>query len=104
MTLWDQYYRGDWPGFDVRILLGEALIRQRRYAEAEPLLLAGYTGLVGLMGKEANLEPSDVAAAADRLAELYTALGNPAEAAKWQAERAKYPPEQAPRPREKVGP
>jgi hypothetical protein len=40
-----------------------------------------------------------LAEAADRLVELYVAWGKRDEAAEWQAERAKYPPHQAPPPR-----
>ena len=39
--------------------------------------------------------------ALDRLIELYTATNKPNEAAKWRAERAKYPAEVAPMPRVK---
>ena len=41
------------------------------------------------------------AEALDRLIELYTATNKPDEAMKWRAERAKYPAEKAPPPREK---
>ncbi|HET6575422.1 MAG TPA: hypothetical protein VFG68_17595 [Fimbriiglobus sp.] len=52
--------------------------------------------------REAKIPPvgkARLSEAADRLVELYTRWGKPAEAAKWRAERAKYPPEQAPLPR-----
>ena len=39
--------------------------------------------------------------ALDRLIELSTATDKPVEVKKWQAERAKYPAEQAPPPRVK---
>ena len=85
--------------FDTRSMLGGALLGQRKYADAEPLLLAGYDG----MKRREKQPPPDTARslpdAADRLVELYAALGNSAESAKWRAERAKYPREQAPRPR-----
>jgi eukaryotic-like serine/threonine-protein kinase len=38
--------------------------------------------------------------AADYLIEFYVATNKPEEVKKWRAERAKYPPPTAPRPRE----
>jgi TolA-binding protein len=81
-------------------LLGEALAGQKKYADAEPLLLKGYEGMkrrektVPAAGKDRIPE------ALDRLVELYTATDRPEEAKKWRAERAKYPTV-APPPREK---
>ena len=34
-----------WTTFNTKSMLGEALLGQKRYAEAEPLLLAGYRGM-----------------------------------------------------------
>jgi len=92
--------KGDaWVADALRSRLGEALHRQGRHAEAEPLLLAGYAGM---KEKDEKLPIGDrnLSNAAERLVRLYTALGRPDEAMKWQAERAKYPPETLPAPRE----
>ncbi len=35
----------DWQTFSAKWLLGDLLLRQKKYAEAEPLLVSGYTGL-----------------------------------------------------------
>ena len=35
----------DWSRFDTQSLLGDSLLGQKKYAEAEPLLLSGYEGL-----------------------------------------------------------
>ncbi|MBX9584707.1 MAG: tetratricopeptide repeat protein, partial [Gemmataceae bacterium] len=88
-----------WAIASAKSLLGEVLLRQGKYAEAEPLLLAGYEGL---KAEAKNIPPQgrqNVPEAADRLVELYGALGKPAEVAKWRAERANYPPPAAPPPR-----
>ena len=71
--------------------LGGALLAQTKYAEAEPLLLAGYAGLKEREQSIPAPRRVRLAEAADRLIELYTASGKPDERAKWQAERAKYP-------------
>ena len=35
----------DWLTFNARSLLGGSLLGQKKYAEAEPLLLSGYEGM-----------------------------------------------------------
>ena len=80
-----------------RSRLGAALAGMGQVGEAEPLLLDGYSGLV-----KCRDDPAAAAllpAAADRLARFYNAVGNPGQAARWRAERVKYPPEVAPPPR-----
>jgi hypothetical protein len=74
-------------------MLGGALFGQKKYAEAEPLLLKGYEGLrtrEKTIPKQGGGELR-IPEALDRLIELYTAINKPDEAKKWQAERAKYP-------------
>ncbi len=88
-----------WTTFNAQSMLGGALLGQKQYAEAEPLLLAGYAGLKERAAKIPANEKLRLPEAADRLVELYAAWGKPAEAAKWRAKRAKYPPEPAPPPK-----
>jgi tetratricopeptide (TPR) repeat protein len=80
----------EWPAFNARTLLGQALLGQRRYAEAEPLLLQGYEGL---KQRENSIPPpykERLPKAADQLIDLYAALGKSKDVAVWRAERAKY--------------
>lgn len=91
----------NWATFNTRSQLGGALLGQKKYAEAEPLLLAGYEGL---KKRETTIPPPGkvrLPEALDRLIELSLATNKPDDAKKWRAERAKYPPEQAPPPRER---
>jgi hypothetical protein len=77
--------------FNAQSMLGGALLGQKKYAEAEPLLLKGYAGL---KAREQAIPPLDrqyLAEALDRLVELYTATGKPDEVMKYRAELAKYP-------------
>jgi tetratricopeptide (TPR) repeat protein len=82
-----------WVTFNTQSMLGGALLGQKKYAEAEPLLVKGYEG----MKARAKTIPKAgggelrIPEALDRLIELYTALDQPDEAKKWQAERANYP-------------
>jgi hypothetical protein len=86
----------DWRTFNTRSMLGGALLGQKKYADAEPLLLAGYEGM---KRREKTIPPQGSARlpeALDRLIELYDATNKPDDVTKWRAERAKYPPEVAP--------
>jgi hypothetical protein len=81
----------DWRTFNTRSLLGGALLGQKKFADAEPLLLAGYEGM---KQREKTIPPQAVGRiveALDRLIDLSTATNQPEEVKKWQAERAKYP-------------
>ena len=81
-----------WLTFNTQSLLDGALLGQKKYAEAEPLLLKGYEGM---KTREKTIPQygggERIPEALDRLIELYTATNKPDEAKKWQAERAKYP-------------
>jgi hypothetical protein len=80
-----------WTTFQAMSLLGGALLGQKKYADAEPLLLKGYQGM---KKGEKSIPPQGkirLPEALNRLIELYTATNKPDEVKKWQAERAKYP-------------
>src|SRR5262249_4288805 len=70
-------------------LLGAALLGQRKYAEAEPLLVKGYEGLKahGKSIPRTGGGERRILEALDRLIELGAATNRPDEAAKWRAER-----------------
>jgi hypothetical protein len=91
-----------WTPFDTKSLLGAALLGQKKYADAEPLLLAGYEG----MKQRADTIPAEVRTlrlteGLERLVQLYEATAKPNEVKKWQAERAKYPNIAPPPPEKK---
>ena len=71
-----------WDTFDRQSLLGASLLGQGRYADAEPLLIAGYEGLRKLspaISVEANLPEAGL-----RLVRLYSARGKPDKADEWR--------------------
>jgi eukaryotic-like serine/threonine-protein kinase len=82
---------------NTRSLLGNALMKQKRYAEAEPLLLKGYDGMKASKATSARAQVL-LASTVDRLIELYDATNKLDELKRWKAERAKYL-ERAPQPR-----
>ncbi len=92
-----------WSTFNTQSMLGGALLGQKKYADAEPLLVKGYEGL---KAREKAIPPqadTRIPQALDRLVELYTATDKPDEAKKYKELRAKYPTpkEVAPMPKEK---
>jgi tetratricopeptide (TPR) repeat protein len=77
----------DWATSQARSLVGAALLGQKKYAAAEPLLVQGYQGL---KERQQAIPPQSrecVAEAVGRLVALYDAWGKPGEAAKWRKER-----------------
>jgi tetratricopeptide (TPR) repeat protein len=86
LTIREKQQPDAWTLFNTRSLLGAALLGQQTYADAEPLLLAGFAGV---KQRAATMPPQArprLAEAAERLVRLYEATGKPAEAAKWRAE------------------
>jgi len=80
--------------FHAESALGACLLEQKKYAEAEPLLLSGYRGLLKSEDKRpavihrqgASGRQSDLNEALDRLVQLYLAWDRPTEAARWRKE------------------
>jgi hypothetical protein len=88
-----------WTTFNTMSLLGGALLGQKKYTDAEPLLLKGYEGM---KQREKTIPPQGVLRipeSLDRLIEFSSATNKPEEAKKWRAERAKYPAEKDAPPR-----
>jgi hypothetical protein len=72
-------------------MLGAALVGQKKFADAEPLLLKGYQGM---KEREKDMTPNDamrIPEALNRLIELYTALEKSDEVNKYKALLAEYP-------------
>lgn len=80
-----------WSTFNTKSMIGGALLGQKKYVEAEPLLLRGYEG----MKQRAKTIPPQASTrlpeALDRLIQFYTETNKPDEVKKWQAEKAKLP-------------
>jgi tetratricopeptide (TPR) repeat protein len=86
-----------WSTFNTQTLLGGALLGQKNYAEAEPLLLKGYEGM---KAREKTIPPQGSARipeALDRIVELYTNWdaaepdkGYDAKAAEWQTKLVEH--------------
>jgi serine/threonine protein kinase/tetratricopeptide (TPR) repeat protein len=74
-----------WVLFRAESLLGAALLTQKKYAEAEPLLIEGYDGLTARVGQIPRpLAGHRVAEACQRIVRLYDAWGQPEKAGLWR--------------------
>jgi hypothetical protein len=77
----------NWRRFNAMSLLGGALLGQRRFAESEPLLVAGYDGLKDRQMAIAFESQSVVSDAARRVVVLYHDWGMPDQARVWKTKR-----------------
>jgi eukaryotic-like serine/threonine-protein kinase len=75
-----------WTTFNTKSLLGGSLLGQNKYADAEPLLTAGYAGMKQREDKIPKEGRVRVTESLERLVQLYEAIGKPVEAAKWRTE------------------
>jgi tetratricopeptide (TPR) repeat protein len=75
---------GSWTTFHIRSELGGSLLGQKKYAEAEPLIVSGYEGM---RFREAKIRPHDkslLVEAGERVVQFYDAWGKPDKAAEWR--------------------
>jgi tetratricopeptide (TPR) repeat protein len=73
-----------WHRFDAQSMLGGALLGQRRFAEAEPLIVGGYEHMHERIASIPAYNRDSLVEAGQRVVDLYTAWGKPAQAAEWR--------------------
>jgi serine/threonine protein kinase/tetratricopeptide (TPR) repeat protein len=74
----------DWRLFGIRSDLGASLLAQKKFTEAEPLLLSGYGGLKQYEEQIPTNAVARLAEAAERLVQLCEATGQLEKAANWR--------------------
>jgi tetratricopeptide (TPR) repeat protein len=74
----------DWQRFRAESLLGASLAGEKKYAIAEPLLRAGYQGMLARKERIGVPDRYHLERAQQWLVELYQAWGKPAKAAEWR--------------------
>jgi eukaryotic-like serine/threonine-protein kinase len=77
-----------WRTFATKSLLGTALLGQKRYSEAEPLLLAGYQGMKARGARIPKPHRVRLIEALQAIAQYYQATGKPDKAKEWQQKLA----------------
>jgi tetratricopeptide (TPR) repeat protein len=73
-----------WEQYDCEALLGVSLAGQKRFADAEPLLIAGYEGMLQQKETASASERSDLPARAGSIIKLYQDWGRREKVAEWQ--------------------
>jgi hypothetical protein len=74
----------DWRFFHTQSLLGGSVAGQKRYEEAEPLLLKGYEGINARAQQMPALKRMHLIESIQRLVALYDAWGKPNHADAWR--------------------
>ena len=77
----------DWRTFNTKSLIGACLLEQKRYAEAEPLLISGYDGMKQRVDKIPVPERKSLVNTAGNLAKLYEETGRTEMAAEWRQKK-----------------
>jgi len=74
----------DWMRLITQSRLGEALIGQKRYAEAEPLIVSSHEALIARSAKNPPIPKHVVLDAGERVVRLYEAWGKSDKASEWK--------------------
>ena len=97
LTIREKTQHDDWSTFNTKSMLGEALLGQKKYADAEPQLLAGYEGLKQRETTIPEQGKIRLPEALERLVQLYTGWhaaepeqGYDAKTAEWQTKLEDY--------------
>jgi eukaryotic-like serine/threonine-protein kinase len=80
----------DWRTFNARSMLGGSLLGQKKYAEAEPLLLSGYEGMKQRENRIPAAGRPRLKETLQRLVQLYEATNRPDQAAGWKQKLAEF--------------
>ena len=100
LTIREKRLPDSWMTFNAKSMVGGALLGRKQYAQAEPLLVAGYAGMKQREAKIPNRGKVRLIEALERLIQLYEARNSPVQAGKWKVElkamRLKLDSEKAP--------
>jgi hypothetical protein len=80
----EQEARDPWNTFETRSRLGGSRLGQKKYAEAEPLLPAGYKGMRAHEDKIPARDKRRLDEAGSRIIQLYDAWGKMDKAEEWR--------------------
>jgi len=86
LTIREKILPDDWRTFRDKSMLGGALAGQKKFQEAEPLLIAGYQGMKHRKAKIPAAGKIRLVEAVERLVQLYEATGKKQAVTKWKTE------------------
>ena len=84
LAIYEKTSSDSWQRYRSQSLLGAALAAQGRFANAEPLCLDGYRGLIRKEGAITFEERPGIDRAGTRIVQLYEGWGKPDQAAEWR--------------------
>jgi eukaryotic-like serine/threonine-protein kinase len=84
LKVYDRQLKDDWRKFEIQGQLGEALCSQKKYDEAEPLILGGHEGLMNRREKVSIDARPRLPESGHRVVRLYESWGRPEQAATWK--------------------
>ena len=84
LAIREKRFPDHWETFQTKSLLGDALAGQKKFQEAEPLLVEGYAGMQERESQIPANEKASLTYAIGWLVKLYSAWEKPEEEAKWQ--------------------
>jgi serine/threonine protein kinase/tetratricopeptide (TPR) repeat protein len=90
LALCEKRFPDDWRTFRTRSLLGGSLLKQKRYEEAEPLLLSGYEGLTQHEAMLPSWGKTWLVGCLKALEHLCEATGRADQAAEWKKKLAEF--------------
>ena len=85
LTICEKVSPDDWKQYDAMSLLGDSLMGQGRYAEAEPMVVSGYEGMKERRSRLTASEQFRLREATVRVVHLYEAWGQLEKATEWKA-------------------
>jgi hypothetical protein len=89
MGIYEKAASDVWERYNSQSLLGASLAGQKRFAEAEPLILSGYEELVRRQAAIPAGSRNQVDDAGSRIVNLYQDWGKPEKAVDWRAKLGK---------------
>jgi serine/threonine-protein kinase len=101
LAVMEKHQPNVWVTFGIQSLLGNILVQQQKYAEAEPLLLQSFAGLKERLPRmPPTVRQPRLQETVEPLIQLYDAQGKKEQAAKWRKEldTIKAMPKPAPQP------
>jgi serine/threonine protein kinase len=84
LVIFEKTLPDDWRTFNARSMVGGCLLGERKYAEAEPLLVSGYQGLKEREATFLDVSKPRLKEALQRLVQLFQSTNRPDQAAEWK--------------------
>ncbi len=84
LQMYEKSSPASWERYSCQSMLGASLAGQKKFSEAEPLLVSGYEGIVRFEPTMPLAERSNLRDARERLIQLYRDWGKPDKVAEWR--------------------